>query len=110
MPMFGPTAGSPFSLEVESYNAGVPADDLSRLSSNTSYKKRHRQWQGFTMAHDLSIHVRFLAYAETNCSSRHARGVVAIRAQSHEERLCAVLEIPGRGGDPYGVRRDLCRM
>jgi hypothetical protein len=50
------------------------------------------------------------AYAETNCSSRHARGIVAIRAQSHEERLCALLEIPGRGGNPYGVRRDLRRM
>jgi hypothetical protein len=109
--MFAPAAGSLSAIEVESYNPGLQADDSRSLSQIPLTKKRHRQGQGFTMAHDLSVHVRFfLAYAEANGSRRHARGVVAIRAQSHEERLCALLEIPGRGGDPYGVGRDLRRM
>src|SRR6266702_1249523 len=98
-------------IEVESYNAGVPADDSSSLSQilltkSATVSGKGLQWR--TICRFTSDF--FLVYAETNCSRRHARGVVAIRAHSHEERLCALLELPGRGGDPYGVGRDLRRM
>ena len=66
---------------------------------------------GFTMAFDFAVSCEiFSVYASENSCNQFARQAIALGEESHEERACALFEVPSRSGHSSLERQSFLRL